>query len=74
MNRGVGLPVTEAEVWREGDVYVSYWPTLDVYSQGDTRQEAAANLAEAIQLFVESCIERGTLKAVLAELGIEETD
>lgn len=68
------MPVTEAEVWREGDVYVSYWPTLDVYSQGDTRQEAAANLAEAIQLFVESCIERGTLKAVLAELGIEETD
>lgn len=74
MNRRIALPVSEAEVWREGDVYVSHWPTLDVYSQGDTEREAAANLAEAVHLFIESCIERGTLKDVLAELGIEETD
>ena len=61
-----------AEVWREGDVYVSYWPTLDVYSQGDTEHEAEANLAEAIQLFIASCEERGTLDAIIAAQGLEE--
>ena len=62
----------DAEVWREGDVYVSYWPTLDVYSQGDTRAEASANLVEAIRLFIASCKERGTLDAILAAQGLEE--
>ncbi len=67
MHPRIALPVTEAEVWREDDVYVAHWPTLDVYSQGDTSEEAAENLAEAIQLFVASCVERGTLGAVIDE-------
>ena len=60
----------DAEVWREGDVYVSYWPTLDVYSQGDTKAEASANLVEAIRLFIASCKERGTLEAVIGARGL----
>lgn len=59
----------DAEVWREGDVYVSYWPALDVYSQGDTKLEASAHLVEAIRLFIASCKERGTLDAVIAARG-----
>lgn len=62
------------EVWREDGVYISRWAPLDVYSQGGTRDDAVTNLVEAVQLFVESCIERGTLKAVLAESGIQEND
>ena len=65
MRSGVG-------VWREDDVYISRWAPLDIYSQGDTRDDAVTNLVEAVQLFVESCIERGTLKAVLTESGIQE--
>ena len=70
LHRALSLPVSDAEVWQEGDVYVSHWPTLDVYSQGDTEQEAEANLAEAIRLFVESCSERGTLEAVIGAQGL----
>ena len=56
-----------SEVTREGDVYVSYCPALDLYSQGDTEEEASANLIEALQLFIQSCVERGTLDAVMKE-------
>ena len=71
MNRGVGLPVTEAEVWREGDVYVSHWPTLDVYSQGPTEDVAVRNLVEALELFLASCYRRGQLDRVLKDCGFE---
>ncbi len=43
-----------AIVQREGDGWVSLCPELDVASQGDTADEAAANLREAVELFLES--------------------
>ena len=43
-----------AIIEREGDGYVSFCPELDVASQGDTRDEARANLTEAIEGFLES--------------------
>ena len=42
---------------------------LDVHSQGKTEQEALDNLKEAVQLFLMSCFERGTLENVLKESG-----
>lgn len=42
-----------AVVEREGDGYVSLCPELDVASQGDTIEEARANLVEAVELFLE---------------------
>lgn len=42
-----------AVVEREGDGYVSLCPELDVASQGDTVEEAKANLQEAVELFLE---------------------
>ena len=62
----------DSEVKTEGDVHVSYCPALDVYSQGDTEDEASANLIEALQLFVQSCYERGTLDAVMNERRREQ--
>jgi len=38
----------------EGDGYVSLCPELDIASQGDTVEEARRNLAEAVELFLES--------------------
>ena len=38
---------------REGDMYVSLCPELDVASQGATVEEALANLKEAVELFLE---------------------
>ena len=42
-----------AFVEREGDGYVSLCPELDVASQGDTVENATANLKEAVELFLE---------------------
>jgi predicted RNase H-like HicB family nuclease len=41
-----------AIITREGDLYVSLCPDLDVASQGRTVEEAKANLQEALELFM----------------------
>lgn len=38
---------------REGDLYVALCPELDVASQGETVEQAIANLKEAVELFLE---------------------
>ncbi len=43
-----------AMIYREGDGYVALCPELDVASQGDSVEEALANLREAVELFIES--------------------
>lgn len=53
----------------EGDWIVASCPSLDVHSQGRSEAEAVAQLREAVQLFLETCLETGTLDTVLAELG-----
>lgn len=42
-----------AIIEREGDGYVSLCPEVDVASQGETIEEARANLVEALELFFE---------------------
>ena len=42
-----------AIVEKEGSGFVSLCPELDVASQGDTVEEATANLREAVSLFLE---------------------
>ena len=60
-----------AEVREDGAHFIAVCPPLDVFSQGDTEQSALVNLAEALQLFVESCYERGTLEQVLKDCGFK---
>ena len=50
---------------RDGDWYVAECDSLPVVTQGRTDGEAIANLIEATQLFIESCIARGTWEQVL---------
>lgn len=42
-----------AWIEREDDGYVALCPELDVGSQGETVEEALANLREAVELFLE---------------------
>jgi len=42
-----------ARVWREGDWYVSQCLDIDIASQGETEEEALANLKEALELHFE---------------------
>ena len=51
-------------VEREGDAFVSRCPELDVASQGETIEEADANLREAVELFLE-CADVREIKARL---------
>jgi predicted RNase H-like HicB family nuclease len=43
-----------AMIYRENGGYVALCPELDVASQGDSVEQAAANLREAVELFIES--------------------
>jgi predicted RNase H-like HicB family nuclease len=38
----------------QGDGYVAVCPELDIASQGDSVDEASANLREAVELFMET--------------------
>lgn len=51
--------------------YVAGCPSLNVFSQGATKQGAVENLHEALDLFLLSCFERGTLVQVLKDCGFE---
>jgi predicted RNase H-like HicB family nuclease len=54
---------------RRGGWYIAYCSPLDITTQGRTEEEARRNLAEASELFVVSCFERGTFEQALRELG-----
>ena len=70
MESGMDLTVP-AEIWRDGGHFVSCCPPLDVYSQGSDKKTALDNLVEALQLFIGSCIDRGTLDQALKDCGFE---
>ena len=58
-------------IWKEGEVYVSYCPQLDVSSCGDTVEEARRMLREAVGLFIDGAKELGTLQEILEEAGFQ---
>ncbi|MDQ6799644.1 MAG: type II toxin-antitoxin system HicB family antitoxin [Acidobacteriota bacterium] len=41
-------------IYRENGSYVALCPEIDVASQGDSVEEASANLREAVELFIET--------------------
>jgi predicted RNase H-like HicB family nuclease len=51
-NEGMKRPFA-ATVWREGKWYISQCLEVDVASQGETEEEALANLKEALELHFE---------------------
>jgi predicted RNase H-like HicB family nuclease len=56
-------------IQKEGSIYISSCPPLDVFSQGETIKKAEENLIEAVRLFINSCFVRGTLDKVLRQCG-----
>ncbi len=64
LNIQLSFELVKKEKW-----YVASCPALDVFSQGGTEKQAEKNLREALCLFLTSCVERGTLDAVLKECG-----
>ncbi|OGZ35627.1 MAG: hypothetical protein A3I88_00695 [Candidatus Portnoybacteria bacterium RIFCSPLOWO2_12_FULL_39_9] len=58
-----------SQIWKEGKMYVSYNPELDISTCGRTLNEAKKNLKEAIEAFLEEAEKMGTLKQILKESG-----
>ncbi len=56
---------------KEGDLVVAYSPAIDLSSCGASLPEARKNFLDAVTLFFESCIRRGTLSEVLRSCGWE---
>lgn len=53
---------------RSGESWIAICPALDVVSQGETEEDAKRCLTEALELWVESCLERFTLDEALREM------
>ena len=56
---------------KEGGAFYVGCHALDVHSQGYTEEEAIKNIVEALQLFIESCYDRGVLPQVLKDSGFK---
>jgi len=65
------LKLTE-ELWKEGDMYLSYCPELDIASCGETVAQAKKNLHEVIIINLEEAQKLGTLNDLLKEAGLDE--
>jgi len=57
-----------AVAFRDGKSYSAWCPDLDIASQGDSVEEALANLKEAMELHIE-CLPQAELKEILRRQG-----
>ena len=55
--------------FKEGETYVAYVPELDLSSCADTNDQARRNIRDAVQGFLETSAEMGTLGEILEESG-----
>jgi hypothetical protein len=55
------------QIWQEGEQYIAHALPLDVSSSGPTPAKARAALKEAVNLFLKTAREAGTLKLMLAD-------
>ena len=58
-------------IFKEGETYVAYVPELDLSSCGATDDEARRNIRDAIEGFLRTSADMGTLKEVLEEAGYQ---
>jgi predicted RNase H-like HicB family nuclease len=63
----------EAETWSEEGKYAARANPLNVLTCGDTKKEAEEALLEAVELFLETAEEMGTLQDILADAGYPPT-
>lgn len=68
MEEKMKIKLTE-ELWKEGNMYVSYCPELDIASCGDSIEQAKKNLMELILINFEEAQKMGTFDRLLEEAG-----
>lgn len=60
-------------VFQEEGLFIAYCPSLDLSTSGNSFNDAVGNFYEMFQLYLESCIETGTLMEDLVAHGWEAT-
>lgn len=69
-NSFVNLSVRlECALSHQGQEWIALCLPLDVMTQAETKEKALESLREAVELWFESCIERGVLDEALTEAG-----
>ena len=63
-----------AIIERDGDGYVSLCPELDVASQGDSVEQARANLLEALELFFEAASPEEVSRRLSGEVFVTQVE
>jgi predicted RNase H-like HicB family nuclease len=66
------IKLTE-ELWKEGNMYVSYCPELDIASCGETIEQAKKNLQQTISITIAETKKMGTFDQFLQEAGFSES-
>lgn len=68
----VGAYCLGLKTWhrRDDGACIAWYPGINVLSQADTENGAMDALREAVELWFESCVERGVLAEALQEVGI----
>ena len=57
------------QVWKEGNQFIAHAMPLDVASSGPTPEAARNAVDQAVELFLTTAAEHGTLKEVLEDAG-----
>jgi predicted RNase H-like HicB family nuclease len=55
----------------DADVFVSFCPRFQVYSQGETKEEAVEAVASAISLRLTTAFDHGRIEKVLRQAGFD---
>jgi len=66
--KGLEIEV-EVLLVKEGDYWVSYAPSLKLSSYGDSKEEAKKGFSEALEIFLEDTMKKGTLERLLIDYG-----
>jgi len=64
----MSIPVS---ILREGKYFVAYTPALDISTYGETLEITQKSIHEAVEIFLDEMLERGTLIEELKYLGWE---
>jgi predicted RNase H-like HicB family nuclease len=62
------------QIWQEGDQFIAHAMPLDIMSAGATPQNARDALQEAVELFISTASEMGTLGDILEEAGYQRRE
>jgi predicted RNase H-like HicB family nuclease len=63
-----------AIIEREGDAFVALCPELDIASQGDSVEQARANLVEAVELWMECASDEERRRRVNGDVYVTQIE